>query len=78
MYEKAQDKCIRGYLGEADVYILRSILLGENATFYGRGGPERHAAVWGMVKDPEMVSRLEDHHVLNHLIYLLQESDPQA
>eukprot|EP00973_Karenia_brevis_P039305 5427518-Karenia_brevis.AAC.1 len=54
-----------------DVYPIE-----ENGTFYRKEGPERHAAVWEMVTDREIAARLEDHHVMNHYINLLEESDP--
>eukprot|EP00973_Karenia_brevis_P036236 4996959-Karenia_brevis.AAC.1 len=31
-----------------------------------------------MVNDSEMTSRMEDHHAINHMMQLLQESDPRA
>eukprot|EP00973_Karenia_brevis_P044389 6149009-Karenia_brevis.AAC.1 len=78
LYGKAQENCKMGLYNKADIYLLKSILLGENGSFYGRDGRERHIAVWNMVNDSEMTSRMEDHHVINHVIRLLQESDPQA
>eukprot|EP00973_Karenia_brevis_P048579 6744464-Karenia_brevis.AAC.1 len=78
LYEKARENCIRGFYSKADIYLLKSILLGENGSYYGRDGRKRHVAVWNMVNDSEMTSRMENHHVINHIIKLLQESDPHA
>eukprot|EP00973_Karenia_brevis_P046362 6429225-Karenia_brevis.AAC.1 len=62
LYEKAQDNCKKGLYNKADIYLLKSILLGENGTFYGRDGTKRHSAVWDMVNSYEKASRMEDHH----------------
>eukprot|EP00973_Karenia_brevis_P019825 2718457-Karenia_brevis.AAC.1 len=48
LYEKARDNCIRGLYSKADIYLLKSILMGENCSYYGREGRKRHVAVWDM------------------------------
>eukprot|EP00973_Karenia_brevis_P000908 125002-Karenia_brevis.AAC.1 len=78
LLEKAYENGVRGRYCRADIYLLRNLLLGEHGAFYGRHWYERYHAIWVMVSDPYKVALMEDHHVINHVIKLLQETDPHG
>eukprot|EP00973_Karenia_brevis_P011153 1509197-Karenia_brevis.AAC.1 len=48
LWSKARENCIKGKYSQADFYLLKHFLLGDNGSFSGRDGKKRHVAVWDM------------------------------